>query len=320
MVQGMVGADAQALDDLARQLGEAARALDSLTGRLSAQVSHAPWHGAHADRFRSDWSRSYRRELVSAVAFLRDGERTLHRNAADQRAASGEAGGTAWSGGLFGVGGAVAGSSRAGGSFVDGVATAGLGVASAAFLTRLNSRLDPWSKYLLDPAGKTVDVLQRLSDSKMVSGRYSNAWHEVMKVGSSHGIPQEFLKFKQSPVTHFLHPANHAFGLIGTGLSAVSLGIGTVTAAADFGQHHYMSAGLDAASVAAGAIKGHGGVTGYVAGVALQTWVQVGRAAQTVDWSAQGMHELQQASLSDWGSALGSAVKQMPGQLWTIFA
>lgn len=86
----------------------------------------------------------------------------------------------------------------------------------------------------------------------------------------------------------------------------------------------YIDAGIQTAfvggDITASALKaGHTPVS-YVGGVALQTWVEVGREATKVDWSAEGMRDIQKASLGDWSGALGGAASQMPLKLIKIFS
>lgn len=90
----------------------------------------------------------------------------------------------------------------------------------------------------------------------------------------------------------------------------------------DLGTGQYADAGIGtvlvAGDVTADALKTKGHV-GYAAGAALQTWVEVGREARNVDWSADGMQAIGDASLADWGSAFGEAVTKMPTKLVKIF-
>jgi uncharacterized protein YukE len=59
---------------------------------------------------------------------------------------------------------------------------------------------------------------------------------------------------------------------------------------------------------------------GYLAGVTIQAWTQVGRAAHDIDWSPQGMQMIRDASLDDWVDAFGDSLTQMPVQLVKIFS
>ncbi len=60
------------------------------------------------------------------------------------------------------------------------------------------------------------------------------------------------------------------------------------------------------------------GPLGYVGGVAVQAWTEVGRAATDVDWSGEGLQQIADASLGEWADALGGAFMQMPSKLVSI--
>jgi len=82
------GANADQLEAVATALGRAADLIDQNRVRINSQVHHAPWRGAEADRFRSDWDQIHVRRLISAAGFLQEARTRLQQNAADQRAAS----------------------------------------------------------------------------------------------------------------------------------------------------------------------------------------------------------------------------------------
>ena len=67
-----------------------------------------------------------------------------------------------------------------------------------------------------------------------------------------------------------------------------------------------LEAALDAGDGTAAALK----LTkvGYPYGVVVQTWTEVAREAQKVDWSPQGIQQLRDASFSDWVDAGNEAV------------
>ncbi|MEI2818541.1 MAG: hypothetical protein V9E99_19110 [Microthrixaceae bacterium] len=90
----MVGADADELDGIAWQLTSRANALADIGTQLGRQLHSAPWQGARADRFRSDWSRTHATAIRSASSFLRSAAMDLARNATEQRQASGADGGS----------------------------------------------------------------------------------------------------------------------------------------------------------------------------------------------------------------------------------
>lgn len=85
----------------------------------------------------------------------------------------------------------------------------------------------------------------------------------------------------------------------------------------------YVDAGLSGVEaggdIAAFALK-KGGPTGYLGGVAVQTWTEVVREARHVDWSMDGLHDIKEASFDDWTGAFGDAAKQMPTKLLKIFS
>ncbi len=85
----MSGSDADALDALARQMGGKSSKIQGVSKRLGREIHGSPWHGRNADRFRRDWDGEYRRSLAEAASFLQQAGEGLHRNAREQRGASG---------------------------------------------------------------------------------------------------------------------------------------------------------------------------------------------------------------------------------------
>lgn len=85
----MSGSDADALDALARQMGGKSSKIQGVSKRLGREIHGSPWHGRNADRFRRDWDGEYRRSLAAAASFLQQAGEGLHRNAREQRDASG---------------------------------------------------------------------------------------------------------------------------------------------------------------------------------------------------------------------------------------
>jgi hypothetical protein len=93
----MSGSDADALDALAHQMGGKSSKIQGVSKRLGREIHGSPWHGRNADRFRRDWDGEYRRSLAEAASFLQQAGEVLHRNAREQRDASGIAQpGSAW--------------------------------------------------------------------------------------------------------------------------------------------------------------------------------------------------------------------------------
>jgi uncharacterized protein YukE len=84
----MVGADADALDELSRQLEQTGALIRRSAAQLGRSLGAAPWHGRSADRFRQSWTQDYRRCMADAASFLDQAGDELRRHAREQRAAS----------------------------------------------------------------------------------------------------------------------------------------------------------------------------------------------------------------------------------------
>lgn len=123
------GADSDALDALAAQMAEAAEGLDRIGVAVRSRLYNAPWQGGDADCFRQDWDGPHRVRLTSAALRLRGAAELLHRNAADQRLASGSDGGALAGIVAGGILGGIAGGAHggAGGGAVGGAAPTGGG-------------------------------------------------------------------------------------------------------------------------------------------------------------------------------------------------
>ena len=91
---GLVGADADALDQLARMVEDEAAALEELHRGLTRKLHSSPWEGPGADRFRTRWTGEHARQVHQAAEFLRSNGQGLREHARQQRDASGSSGGT----------------------------------------------------------------------------------------------------------------------------------------------------------------------------------------------------------------------------------
>ncbi len=89
------GADPEALDQLAAQLGNWATSLAQQKALLEAHLHSAPWHGQDADEFRLAWHNRLSPTIAVAVGALHNAQTSLRQNAAQQREASGVSGGVA---------------------------------------------------------------------------------------------------------------------------------------------------------------------------------------------------------------------------------
>ena len=84
----MIGADVDELNRLADQFKKYAGQISGLEGRLTPRITHTPWRGHGADRFRHDWMQRDRRMLLAAAQALSDAAKLLHDNAKQQDRAS----------------------------------------------------------------------------------------------------------------------------------------------------------------------------------------------------------------------------------------
>lgn len=87
-IPGMIGADVDELTRLADQFKGSAGQITSVESRLTPRISHAPWRGPAADRFRHDWMNRDRKLLLAAAQALTDAAALLRENARQQDRAS----------------------------------------------------------------------------------------------------------------------------------------------------------------------------------------------------------------------------------------
>ncbi|GAA3285387.1 hypothetical protein Dvina_31100 [Dactylosporangium vinaceum] len=85
----MWGADADELDDLGRRMTQAADLLDAVRHEVSAALGRAAWDGDDAADFHGQWNHRLAGLLQTTTNATRDASTRLHRNAAEQRRASG---------------------------------------------------------------------------------------------------------------------------------------------------------------------------------------------------------------------------------------
>ncbi|KRA25028.1 hypothetical protein ASD65_11780 [Microbacterium sp. Root61] len=119
---GVYGADVAQLRDTATEFDRAAEQLASISTLLGSELARAPWKGADAVSFRSNWDTDYSRRIAEGSTRLREAARTLRSNADDQETTSavtggpgGGGGGTGGGGGFGGSGGDFGGTSGGGG-------------------------------------------------------------------------------------------------------------------------------------------------------------------------------------------------------------
>lgn len=304
MASNVYGADVVELRALSERMSRSAADLDRIVNLLTHQITATTaWVGPNAQRFRGDWSGSHRAAVASSARALRDCAAALRRNADDQDRTS-AADSSSAPGLALGTASGTVGGGGLGLSFMAGFA------AASSRVIGLNGALSPVSKL--------NSAFEFLTLDKMVKGDYTSKWKSVLSWGDGHGLPADLLRFKGSPVTQFLHPFQGVFKGAGAAFGGLGLAAGALGTVSDLSQGHYVDGALQAGSTAADVIKGTGG-HGYLVGVAVQTWVEVGKAAQEADWSAQGFQAVQNASLGDWAYGFDYAMKKMPAKLFRIF-
>ena len=85
----MHGADADELVRIAATLRAAADELDAHAGTVTTSLRNVAWVGGVAAVFGANWSGGHRPRITSTAQHVRDAAARLHRNAAEQRRASG---------------------------------------------------------------------------------------------------------------------------------------------------------------------------------------------------------------------------------------
>ena len=93
-MNGMIGADPDALERLAGDFDRGAGSLESIVLRVRTSVHANPWAGARATRFRTDWDQRHGPQLKRTATTLRAAATQLRRQAAEQRQASSAGGGS----------------------------------------------------------------------------------------------------------------------------------------------------------------------------------------------------------------------------------
>lgn len=304
MAGNVYGADVIELRSLSERMSRSAADLDRIVNLLTHQITATTaWVGPNAQRFRGDWSGSHRAAVASSARALRECAAALRRNADDQDRTSA-------------ADSSSAPHSSGGNASCTGVGT-GLGLSFMAAFAAASSRIVRLD-HNVGGVSKLNSAFDFLSDKKMVTGSYTSKWSSVLSWGDSHGMPAGFLRFKGSTTTHFLQPFHGVFKAAGAAFSGLGLAAGSLETVSDLSQGHYVDGALRAASTGADVMKGKG-PQGYLIGVAVQTWVEVGKAAKEADWSAEGFKAVQNASLGDWAYGFEYAMKKMPAKLFSIF-
>lgn len=281
MPEQMWGADADALDRLAREMHAAAMRLDTISKQITARLMSSAWEGTDADRFRADWSRRYRGQLRRSADFLRGSQGQLVGSAQSQRSASAAEGGS-------GPGGPL--------DFI----LRPLGVAWET----VRDASEDWRDLAAPLIGLGV-----LTRGAATMGRYTDAYRPLAHAN-------DFFKYKRSPILQALAPlggaakstgglvkqindnpafraANSAAGGIGRAASVIDV-IARGTDAVRFDSTEDGGDRVrDVADTAASALKASRNPVAYLAGVNVSIWsdvVETGVSAfQSGDMSLKGL-------------------------------
>lgn len=280
-MNGMIGADPDALERLAGDFDRGAGSLESIVLRVRTSVHANPWAGARATRFRSDWDQRHGPQLKRTATTLRTAAKQLRQQAAEQRQASSAGGGS-----IAGVPGAGGQGRPGGGLNIDGVLDA---IEALDISAKITAALGHWNMHQDYPA--RYRALFAYLDRSPTLG-----W--LIREGR---LP-DFMRYNKSPVLQVLaregitSTLKPAAGM----LDKVSKGAGVVGAVAGVWQNTdrafeaargdtwaaKVTAGtyaLDAASDAAIASKG-----GLLVGLAGKAVALPVREAMKSDFSTEG--------------------------------
>lgn len=83
-----IGADPEALEDLAAALRNASGVIDGVVQRVDWALSRSGWSGPDAERFRRSWQSTHRRSLAAGSSRCRSLARRIDHHAGEQRRAS----------------------------------------------------------------------------------------------------------------------------------------------------------------------------------------------------------------------------------------
>lgn len=285
----MHGADADALDRLAQQMGQAADSLERSSSRITAALGSSPWRGQDAIAFRSHWNSSDRRLLVECARALREAASNLAHQSAEQRQASGSDGsGSTRSGLTGGTPGGASGGALGGGKWVPG-----LGILAALPGAMGQVWRDSDLAKVAAAAGLS-GPLSFVAANKAVVGDYTKSWHRGLDLGKRLGLPDDLLRFKKSDTLQFLQPKLHPFSKY---LDAVDSTMGRVSPilnalnlaghAQEIGESVAQDGGFGFRSAVAtsetgaDALKMSKNPVSYLGGMAVQSWTEVAKAVKS---------------------------------------
>lgn len=230
---------------LAQQLTRGAEQLRSLVSSIDGRVHASSWLGRDADTFKQQWWPQHRQAVLSVAEAVEGLGRSASNNADDQERVS-SAGGS----------GAAAASAGAGPGW--------LGAAGGALAT---------GGVLAGQLGTGLqDQLQWLEHAK----------------GFADMTDWKFFDDANAPVKGFVGDIlkDGRIKFVGGAMNVVTLGADGYQVYQDYQQGDYLEMGLDTADTGGDAVQAFvPGPVGYLGGVAVHVWTDVGRDAAQVDWN-----------------------------------
>jgi uncharacterized protein YukE len=88
MTMALLGADVEALEQLAKKFGEVAQQIEQLKTQVSGQLHGVEWKGQDADKFRQDWESQGTKSLQQVTTMLHAAGELARKQAGEQRQVS----------------------------------------------------------------------------------------------------------------------------------------------------------------------------------------------------------------------------------------
>lgn len=340
MSPAMYGADADALDRLAQQMGQAADSLERSSSRITAALGSSPWRGRDAQTFRSHWNSNDRRLLTECARALREAATNLARQSAEQRRASASHG-SGPSVAVFFARPPGGGSDGHGGGIRW---SPGLGPLAAL----PGAVAQMWDKSAFATVAAVAGLsgpLSFMAANKAVVGDYTKSWHkmidlaEAVRLPRGGRLPDDLMRFKKSDFLQSLQPQLHPFSkflnnvdsVVGRA-SPILNGLSLMSHAQEIGESvgqdggfGYRSA-IATSETGADVLKMSKNPVSYLGGVAVQTWTEVAKAvksnADEGNFTAEAVDRLvtyvPQFGWKDWRDVATGTVKDLVSPLQRI--
>lgn len=311
----MIGMDVEAVRRTASELRRKAVEIRAVEARVDAIVGqiNGSWQGNRARQFVGDWHGRHRAALLLLADRIDGLGQSALNNAREQETASG--GGARSNGpGSFGGNG---GGSRAG---VSPASVWGLVSAGAAAALPNAKKLLSWSA--------------KFSDNKYSTGRYTNAWRNVLKasdnlkINGQRVVPEDLLRFKRSPVFHVLNDHQTLLKggakIVGKASDAASFVDSASTAYFELKSGDVRNGAADGVNTLTRAVDvspvGRSPLA-HLMMIDARLYAEVGRAVANpeIDYSAEGIGQVLTASPGEWATAIKQSLPDLGKALKRVF-